>query len=187
MASKGRVACVMANDFEDSEFAKPAKAIEDAGFELEVISTEKPGTTLKGKQGKETAKVHKSVDQADPNDYVALFIPGGHSPDNLRRDEKAVAFVKAFDDAHKQIFAICHAPQLFMAARIVKGRRLTAWKTIQRDLELIPDVEVVDEPVVRDGNWITSRQPDDIPAFSNAVTKALEAAGERAQAPITTH
>ena len=103
-----------------------------------------------------------------------LFIPAGHSPDILRGDERFVNFVKEFDDSGKEIAAICHGAQLLMAARVVEGRTLTAWKTVQRDLELIPNVNVRDEPVVRDANWITSRQPDDLDAFSNAILEDLK-------------
>lgn len=156
-----RIACVLAEGFEDSEFKKPYDAFRDAGHEVVVIGKNK-GDKLVGKNGKEKTKVDLGIDEAHAEDYHALFIPGGHSPDMLRAEPKFVAFAKAFAD--RPILAICHGPQLLMTAGMVKGRRLTAWKTIQGDLGYT-GATVVDEPVVVDGNLVTSRQPDDIPAF----------------------
>ncbi len=168
-----KIACIIGKDYEDSEFRKPYDALKNAGHQVVLIG-KKAGETVEGKQGKDKVKVELSIDDARVGDYDLLFIPGGHSPDNLRADERFVRFVKEFDDSGKQIAAICHGAQLLMAAKIVEGRTLTAWKTIQKDLELIPNVTVRDEPVVRDANWITSRQPDDLEAFSNAILEDLK-------------
>jgi protease I len=156
-----KIACVLAEGFEDSEFKKPYDAFRDAGHEVIVIGKKK-GETLAGKAGKEKAKVDVAIDDARPDDFEALFIPGGHSPDMLRGEPGFVTFTRAFAD--KPILAICHGPQLLMTAGLVEGRRLTAWKTVQRDLEHT-GADVVDEEVVVDDNLVTSRQPDDIPAF----------------------
>jgi deglycase len=156
-----RIACVLAEGFEDSEFKKPYDAFRDAGHEVVVIGANK-GDKLAGKNGKEKTKADLGIDEAHAEDYHALFIPGGHSPDMLRADPRFVAFTKAF--AERPILAICHGPQLLMTAELVKGRKLTAWKTVQGDLRG-SGAEVVDEEVVVDGNLVTSRQPDDIPAF----------------------
>ncbi len=168
-----KVACIIGKDFEDSEFRKPYDAMKNAGHEVVLIG-KKAGESVEGKQGKEKVKVEQSIDDARVGDYDLLFIPGGHSPDNLRADERFVKFVKEFDDSGKEIAAICHGAQLLMTAGIVEGRTLTAWKTVQKDLALIPNVNVRDEPVVRDANWITSRQPDDLDAFSNAILEDLK-------------
>jgi protease I len=109
-----------------------------------------------------------------------LVIPGGQSPDHLRADPRFVQFVKRFDATGRPLAAVCHGPQLLITAGLVRGRTLTAWKTIQEDLRQI-GATVKDEPVVTDGNWITSRQPSDLEAFSQAILAALGARG-RAEA-----
>jgi protease I len=166
-----RIACVLAEGFEDSEFKKPYDAFRDAGHEVVVIGENK-GDKLAGKNGKERTKADLGIYEAHAEDYHALFIPGGHSPDMLRADPRFVAFTKAF--AERPILAICHGPQLLMTADLVKGRRLTAWKTVQGDLRG-SGAEVVDEEVVVDGNLVTSRKPDDIPAFVRASIDMLRA------------
>jgi len=162
-----RIACVLAEGFEDSEFKKPYDAFRDAGHEVVVIGKKK-GEKIEGKQGKEKTKADLGIYEARPEDYHALFIPGGHSPDMLRAEPKFVEFTKAF--AEKPILAICHGPQLLMTADMVAGKRLTAWKTVQGDLKCT-GAEVVDEEVVVDDNLVTSRQHDDIPAF---IERSLE-------------
>jgi protease I len=156
-----RIACVMAEGFEDSEFKKPYDSFRVAGHEVVVIGASK-ADKLEGKHGKERTRPDIGIDEAHPEDYHALFIPGGYSPDQLRADPRFVAFTKAFAD--RPILAICHAPQLLITAGMVKGRRMTAWKTVQLDLANA-GAEVSDEPVVVDGNLVTSRQPEDLPAF----------------------
>ena len=122
--------------------------------------------------------IEKEIGQARAEDYVALFIPGGHSPDHLRIDRRFVELTKAFDARQKPIAAVCHGPQLLITAGLVKGRTLTAWPTIQEDLRQL-GANVKDEPVVVDRNWITSRKPDDLRAFSDAI---LDRLGHRAEA-----
>jgi protease I len=168
-----RIACVLAEGFEDSEFKKPYDAFRDAGHEVVVIGAKK-GDKIEGKKGKEKTKADLGIDEARREDFQALFIPGGHSPDMLRADPRFVEFVKMFED--KPILAICHGPQLLMTADLVEGRHMTAWKTVQQDLECA-GADVVDEEVVVDGNLVTSRQPDDIPAF---IERSLEVLREGA-------
>src|SRR3954462_3359911 len=136
-----RIACVLAEGFEDSEFKKPYDAFGDAGHEVVVIGAKK-GEKIEGKQGKEKTKADLGIDEAHADDYHALFIPGGHSPDILSADPRFVTFAKAFAD--KPILAICHGPQLLLPAGMVNGRRMTAWKTVQVDLRCA-DADVVDE------------------------------------------
>jgi len=165
------VACLLADGFEDSEFRVPYEAMKRAGIGVEIISGS-AGQELRGERGKETVKADASIDQVRPESYQALFIPGGFSPDRLRADGRFVEFVRKFDVLGRPVAAICHGPQLLMAARLVKGRTLTAWKTVRDALELA-GVRTKAAPVVRDGNWITSRQPSDLPAFSEALLATL--------------
>ncbi|HEX9289870.1 MAG TPA: type 1 glutamine amidotransferase domain-containing protein [Anaeromyxobacteraceae bacterium] len=171
MAQRAKVACILSQDFEDSEFRVPYDRMRSAGYEVDVIGT-RAGEELAGKKGKERVKADKGIAEVKPDDYQALFIPGGYSPDHLRADKRFVDFVKAFDQQHKTVAAVCHGPQLLMTAGLVKGRTLTAWTTIQDDLKQV-GAKVKDEPVVVDDNWITSRKPDDLTQFSDAILQRL--------------
>jgi len=166
-----KVAVLLGEGFEDSEFKVPYDRLKAEGFEVDVIGRE-TGEELRGKRGKVTTKATRSIADARPLDYDALVLPGGYSPDKLRADERFVRFVKDFDATKKPLAAVCHGPQLLITAGLVKGRTLTAWSTIQEDLRQI-GARVKDEPVVKDGNWITSRKPDDLQQFSDALIRAL--------------
>lgn len=168
-----KVACVLANGFEDSEFKQPYDALREAGHEVTIVGIQ-AGQELKGDKGKETATVEKAFSDVKPDQFDALFIPGGFSPDRLRAHPVAVDFVKAFFDTSKPVMAICHGPQILITAGAYKGRRLTAWKTIQSDLKLLGGADVMDQEVVVDRNLVTSRQPSDIPAFIREGLKVLE-------------
>jgi protease I len=120
-----------------------------------------------------TTKAEVGIDQVKPEQFDALFIPGGYSPDHLRANPQVVSFTNAFFDEQKPVFAICHGPQLLMTAGVVKGRKLTAWQTIQDDLKQV-GADVVDQEVVVDKNLVTSRKPGDIPAFIRESAKLLE-------------
>lgn len=169
-----KIACILGQGFEDSEFRVPYDRLKKEGYQVDIIGL-KAGEELKGYKGKEKAKAEKAIDQVSADDYDALLIPGGQSPDRLRVDKRMVEFVKRFDQAGKLIAAVCHGPQLLIAAHLVKGRTLTAWQTIQDDLQQIGAI-VKDEAVVKDRNWITSRKPDDLPMFSDAIVEELEGA-----------
>ncbi len=172
MAAKERIACLLADGFEDSEFKVPYMRLTLEGMDVEIVGDGERGEQLEGKKGKETALVDKTIDEARPEDYVALFIPGGNSPDVLRGDERFVKFVQAFEKLDRPIAAICHGPQLLLTAGLVKGRTLTAWKTVQGDLRYA-GANVKDEAVVKDGNWITSRKPEDLEKFCEALIKSI--------------
>jgi protease I len=165
-----RIAALVGPDFEDSEFRVPFDRFREAGHEVIVVG-QKKGETLTGKKGKERTQVELALDDARPEQFDALFIPGGHSPDHLRADDRAVQFVKRFAD--KPIFAICHGPQLLITADMVSDRTMTAWKTIQVDLDKA-GAKVVDKDVVVDRNFVTSRKPDDIDAFVRESLRMLE-------------
>jgi len=167
-----RIACVLDVDYEDSEFKQPFDAFSNQGHQVTIVGLQS-GKELWGKQGKVTTKADLGIDQARPEQFDALFIPGGYSPDHLRADPRMVKFTKTFFDADKPVLAICHGPQLLMTARVVKGRKMTAWITIQDDLSQV-GTNVLDQEVVVDKNLVTSRQPSDIPAFIRESTKVLE-------------
>jgi protease I len=167
-----RIACVLDVDYQDSEFKEPYDAFRTAGHQVSIIGL-KAGKELKGKMGTVTTKAEVGIDQVRPEQFDALFIPGGYSPDHLRADNRMVAFTKAFFEADKPVFAICHGPQLLITARVVKGRKMTAWKTIQEDLSQV-GANVVDQEIVVDKNLVTSRQPSDIAAFIRESLKVLQ-------------
>jgi len=169
----GTIACLLANDFEDSELRIPVDRLRSAGYRVEIIGV-RAGDTLRGKKGKETVTTDIGIDAADVDDYEGLLIPGGYSPDQLRADERFVEFVKAFDETKRPLAAVCHGPQLLLAAELQRDRTMTAWKTVQEDLRQA-GATVLDQPVVVDDNWITSRKPDDLEAFS---AKLIEELGE---------
>jgi deglycase len=171
MHEKGKIACLLANEFEDSEFQIPCDWLSAAGYPVEIIGA-RAGEMLTGEKGRETVIVDLSIDEADVDSYEGLLIPGGHSPDNLRADDRFVEFVRAFSATGRPLAAVCHGPQLLISAELVRGRTLTAWKTIQGDLRQL-GAKVEDVPVVVDRNWITSRQPIDLEPFSEALLRAL--------------
>ena len=167
---------ILATDgFEQSELLKPQANLKDHGIETTVVSLEEG--SIKGWDGDgwgKKVKVDKTLDEIDGvDDYDALLLPGGQiNPDKLRMNEDAVALIADFDAAGKPIAAICHAPWLLIEAGLVNGRTVTSWPSIRTDLENA-GAQVVDEEVVVDANIITSRNPDDIPAFSKALLEKL--------------
>lgn len=173
-----KIACVLGPGFEDSEFQNPYDAFKEAGHQVDIVGIE-AGTELKGDKGRVTTRVEKACTEVSPDQYDALFIPGGHSPDKLRSNDGMVAFVKAFMTAGKPAFAICHGPQLLLTADEHRNHRMTAWKTIQGDLRKA-GATIVDEEVVVDRNLVTSRMPNDIPAFIRESLKVMEAVPSRA-------
>ncbi|RDS84594.1 type 1 glutamine amidotransferase [Dyella monticola] len=172
-----KIALLATDGFEYAELTEPKKMLEEAGAAVEVIA---PGDAKEIKGWKisdwsGTVKVDRSLAQARPDDYEALLLPGGViNPDKLRMKEDAVSFVRAFGDANKPIAAICHGPWTLINAGQVKGRTMTSWPSVKQDLENA-GAHWEDREVVRDGNLITSRKPDDIPAFGKAFIALLAA------------
>lgn len=166
-----RIAFVLETDYEDSEFQQPYDALRDEGWDCTVIGTE-AGKELQGKKGSSTATVDATVDMVDLDGFDALVIPGGYSPDKLRLHDGIVDFTRKFMDSGKPVAAICHAGQLLSEADVVDGRRLTSWPSVRRELELA-GADWVDQEVVEDDNLITSRNPDDLPAFIDALKARL--------------
>jgi protease I len=162
-----RVAILAADMFERVELEEPRKALEAAGATTEVISIH--DGEIQGFDHFEPAakvKVAKTVEEAAEGDYDALLVPGGvGNPDQLRGDENAVAFVRAFAEAKKPMAVICHGPWVLVEAGVARGRTLTSWPTLATDIRNAGGTWVDREVVVDDG-IVTSRKPDDIPAFN---------------------
>ena len=162
-----RVAVLVDNGFEQSELVEPRKALQDAGATAEIVSPQ--SGKVKGWQHTnwgDEFQVDVPLDRAKPDDYDALLLPGGvMNPDKLRANAAAVRFVKHFVDTGKPIAAICHGPWTLIEAGAVRGRRMTSWPSLQTDLRNA-GAEWVDEEVVTDRGLVTSRKPDDIPAFN---------------------
>ena len=172
---RGKKIGILATDgFEQSELIDPRKALDDAGATTEVISL-KDGE-IKGWNSKDwgkSVKVDKTLDQAKPQDYDALLLPGGvMNPDHLRMEPKAVDFVRNFVATGKTIAAICHGPWTLVEADALKGKTVTSWPSIKTDL-INAGAKWVDQEVVTDGQLITSRKPADIPAFSRTLIESL--------------
>ncbi len=166
-----RIAFVLETDYEDSEFQAPYDELRGDGHECTIIGTE-AGKQLEGKRGNSSATVDTTVDQVDVDDFDALVVPGGYSPDKLRLNDDIVGFTRKFDESGKPLAAICHAGQLLVEAGIVDGRTVTSWPSVRTELELA-GADWVDREVVEDGNLITSRNPDDIPVWIEALKKRL--------------
>jgi protease I len=164
----GRKIAILATDgFEQVELTEPMKALKEAGATVTVVSP-KSGEIQGFKHDKpgDAVKVDQDLASADASAFDGLLIPGGlFNPDALRVDEKAKAFAKAFFDAGKPVASICHGPQVLISAGLVKGRKMTGFESIQTDLANAGAI-VSDEPVVTDSGLVTSRKPDDIPAFN---------------------
>lgn len=169
-----RIAILATDGFEQVELTEPKKALEEAGAKTEVISPK--GGEIKGwkfKDWGETVEVDKTLDQARAQDYDALVLPGGvMNPDHLRMEPKAVSFVRDFVQTGRPVAAICHGPWTLIEAGVVKGKTFTSWPSLKTDLKN-SGANWVDKEVVTDGQFITSRKPDDIPAFSKAIIQAV--------------
>ena len=167
-----KIAVILTDDFEDSEYAKPADAFKKAGHQLTHVGLEK-GKTVKGKKEGTPVKIDVAVKDASADHFDALFVPGGYSPDKLRAHSEAVEFARKFADSGKPILMICHAAQLLISAQALQGRKVTGWKSIAQDLKNA-GAQYLDQEVVEDGNFISSRQPADIPAFVKASLNKLK-------------
>lgn len=167
-----KVAVLITDKFEDSEFTSPKNALEAAGHELTTIDKE-GGKTVKGKSEGTEVQIDYGIDDVKPEDFDALFIPGGFSPDLLRDDERVVAFAKYFMDEMKPVFAICHGPQLLITAKSLEGRDATGYKSIKVDLEYAGATFHDEEVFVCQDQLVTSRNPNDLPAFNREIVKLL--------------
>ena len=177
-----RVAILAADMFEQVEMTEPRKALQEAGAETILISPAQ-GQVQGAKHYDKADRfpVDMSLDQANPDEFDALMLPGGvANPDQLRMNKKAVQFVKAFFDVGKPVAAICHAPWTLVEADVVRGRRVTSWPSLQTDIRNAGG-NWVDEVNVTDQNLTTSRKPDDIPKFNDAMIHLFEESRTRGE------
>ena len=177
---KGKKIAILATDgFEQVELTEPKNNLEAAGATVEILSI-KEGE-IKGWDKTDwgvKVKVDRLVSNARPEEFDALVLPGGQiNPDKLRMDKSAVSFVKQFAATGKTVAAICHGPWTLIEAGVVKGKTMTSWPSIHTDL-INAGATWVDRQVVEDGNIITSRKPEDIPAFSDAIIAAVSRSGQ---------
>jgi protease I len=178
-----KVAILITDGFEQVEMTEPRQALDEAGAQTQIVSP-KDGQVKAWKftEWGDQFPVGMPLSGARPDSYDALLLPGGvMNPDTLRAIPPAVAFVKAFFDGGKPVASICHGPWTIIEAGAARGRRLTSWPSLQTDLRNA-GADWVDEQVVVDGNLVTSRKPDDMPAFNREVIKLFAGARGRAQA-----
>lgn len=166
------IAVIIDDLFEDSEYVEPVKAFKEKGHKVITVGM-KPGERVHGKKDGTEVHIDLAVRDASSNDFDALLIPGGYSPDRLRAHEEPVEFVKRFFNSGKPVFSICHAPQLLITADVLRGRKITGWKSIVQDIKNA-EARFVDEKVVEDGNLVSSRQPGDLPEFIAACLARLQ-------------
>ena len=169
-----RVAIVVAKGFEQVEMTSPREALEEAGAETDLVSIEdRQVRAWKHTDWGESFDVDVPIDEADPADYDALVLPGGvMNPDKLRRDERVLEFVRAFFDEGKPVAAICHAPWTLIDAGVVEGRHVTSYPSLRADLTNA-GAEWTDQEVVVDNGLVTSRKPEDLPAFNAKMVEEI--------------
>ena len=167
-----KVAFIVDEMFEDSEFKVPYERVREAGHEAVIVGLE-AGKKLEGKKGDETITTETAVGDVSPDEFDALVIPGGYSPDKIRMNADMVMLTRSIAQADKPVAAICHAGWMLAEADILKNRTVTSWPSIKTDL-INAGAEWVDQEVVEDGNLITSRKPDDLEAFTKTLLSQLE-------------
>jgi protease I len=167
-----KIAFIMDEMFEDSEFRVPFDRATEAGHEPVIVGLD-AGKELAGKKGDEKVTTEAAIANVDAEDFDALVIPGGYSPDKIRTDEDMVDLTRKIYEAGKPVAAICHAGWMLAEAKIVADKTVTSWPSIKTDL-INAGANWVDQEVVEDGNLITSRKPDDLEAFSKALLSQLE-------------
>jgi protease I len=166
-----RVAILVEDEFEDRELTGPLDALRAAGATVTVVGPTR-GASFRGKRGDATVTSDMAAGDARMRDFDALVIPGGLAPDKMRLRHAMVDLARDAMEAGKPVAAICHGPQLLISANTLRGRTLTCWPSIAIDVKNAGGL-YVDKPVVEDGNLITSRKPDDVPVFSEAIIRAL--------------
>ena len=181
--SNSTILIVATDGFEESELFGPLRILGDRGAEVKLASPDlKPIQASVHDDPGKTIRPDLTVDQARAEDYDALILPGGvRNPDQLRTNKAAIDLIRAFADAGKPVAAICHGPWLLVETDLVRGKTATSWPSIRTDLRNA-GANVVDQPAVTDGNIVTSRNPDDVPAFTEALIRLVEQAPARARA-----
>ncbi|MGI8704487.1 MAG: type 1 glutamine amidotransferase domain-containing protein [Sphingomicrobium sp.] len=181
--SDSKVLIVATDGFEESELFGPLEILTKQGAEVKLAAPElKPiQATVHDDPGK-TIRPDMTIDDANAEDYDALILPGGvRNPDSLRTNDAAIALIRDFARTGKPIAAICHGPWLLVEADLVRGRTVTGWRSIHTDLKNA-GARVVDEPAAVDGNLVTSRNPDDVAPFTDALIALVESVDARALA-----
>ena len=168
-----RIALLVEQEFEDSELTGPLDALRAAGATVVLVGPT-AHTDYKGKKLGTVVTSEMAAGAAKTLDFDALVIPGGHAPDKMRMRHAMVDFTREMMDAGKPVAAICHGPQVLISANALRGRTLTCWPSIAIDVKNAGGM-YVDKPVVEDGNLITSRKPDDIPLFNDAIIRMISA------------
>jgi protease I len=166
-----RVAMLVEDEFEDRELTGPLEALRAAGATVTIVGPT-AGAQFTGKRGDAVVTSDLAAGSAKMKDFDALVIPGGHAPDKMRMRHAMVDLARDAMEAGKPVAAICHGPSLLISAVALRGRTLTCWPSIAIDVKNAGGL-YVDKPVVEDGNLITSRRPDDVPVFSEAIIRAL--------------
>ncbi len=174
-----KIAILVTDGFEQVEMAQPKQALESAGAQTHIISPKSDRVQGWNHFDKgDFFSVDVPLDEVNPADYDALLLPGGvANPDQLRTKAKAIEFIKSFFDAGKPVAVICHGPWTLIEANVVRGRRLTSWPSLKTDLQNA-GAQWVDREVVVDGNLVSSRKPDDIPAFNREMIELFSHAGQ---------
>ena len=166
-----RIAMLVEDEFEDRELTGPLDALRAAGATVTLVGPT-AGAEFKGKRGHAVVTSEVAAGAVRMRDFDALVIPGGHAPDKMRMRHAMVDLAREAMETNKPVAAICHGPQLLISAIALRGRTLTCWPSIAIDVKNAGGL-YVDKPVVEDGNLITSRKPDDVPVFNEAIIKAL--------------
>jgi len=166
-----RVAILVEDEFEDRELTGPLDALKTVGATVTIVGPA-AGVEYRGKRGEAVVKADLAAGAARIKDFDALVIPGGYAPDRMRMRHAMVDLVRDAVEAGKTVAAICHGPQLLISANALRGRTLTCWPSIAIDVKNAGGL-YVDKPVVEDGPLITSRKPDDVPLFCEAIVRAL--------------
>jgi len=166
-----RVAILVEDGFEDRELTGPRDVLGAAGAAVTIVGPT-AGAEYRGKRGEAVVRSGLAAGTARVKDFDAVVIPGGYAPDKMRMRHAMVDFARDAMDSGKPVAAICHRPQLLISANALRGRTLTCWPSIAIDVKNAGGL-YVDKPVVEDGNLITSRKPDDVPLWSDAIIRAL--------------
>src|SRR5438105_1374497 len=166
-----RVAMLVEDEFEDRELTGPLEALREAGATVTLVGPT-AGAEFKGKRGQAVVTSDLAAGSARIADFDAIVIPGGHAPEKMRMRHAMVDLAREAMEVGKPVAAICHGPQLLISTDTLRGRTLTCWPSIAIDVKNAGGL-YVDKPVVEDGNLITSRKPDDVPMFSDAIVRAL--------------
>lgn len=169
------IAILVVDGFEQAELEEPRRALTAAGVRTSIVSTKnEPVQGMNHDEKADTFDVDMTWANADPADFTGALIPGGVlNADDIRMDARAQAFVRSIEKSGKPLAVICHGPWLLISAEMVKGRTLTSWPSLRDDLNNA-GAHWVDQEVVLDGNWVSSRKPADLPAFNEAFIKLLE-------------